>query len=72
MVYYMDRLDWDGWLSYDVATRHGDQVEQMSATIKIVESAFALLDKLGRDKLQGFIEEGIPARAYRYLYEALL
>jgi xylose isomerase len=72
MAYYMDRLDWDGWLSYDVATRHGDQVEQMSATIKIVESAFALLDKLGRDKLQGFIEEGIPARAYRYLYEALL
>ncbi len=71
MAYYMDRLDWDGWLSYDVATRHGDQVEQMSATIAIVGAAFRLLDKLGRDQLHDLIEEGIPARAYRYLYEAL-
>ncbi|MGC9349853.1 MAG: sugar phosphate isomerase/epimerase family protein [Anaerolineae bacterium] len=72
MAYYLDRLDWDGWLSYDVATRHGDQVEQMSATIAIVEAAFALLDRLGRDQLQGCIEEGIPARAYKHLYESLL
>jgi len=72
MLYYMDRLDWDGWLSYDVATRDGDQVEQMSATIAIVETGIALLDKLGRDNLQGFIDEGIPARAFEYLVKSLL
>lgn len=72
MLFYMDRLGWDGWLSYDVATRDGDQAEQMSATIAIVEAGMALLDKLGRDKLQGFIDEGIPAHAFEYLVTSLL
>ncbi len=72
MLYYMDRLGWDGWLSYDVATRDGNHIEQMTATIAIVESAMALLDKLGREQLQSFIEEGIPARAFEYLVKSLL
>ena len=72
MLYYMDRFGWDGWLSYDVATRDGNQVEQMTATISIVETAMALLDKLGRDQLQSFIDEGIPARAFDYLVKSLL
>lgn len=72
MIYYLDRLNWDGWLSYDVATRDGNQIDEMSASIAIVETAIQLLDKLGRDTLQGFIEEGIPANAYTYLYQSLL
>jgi xylose isomerase len=72
MLYYMDRFGWDGWLSYDVATRDGNQIEQMAATIAIVETATALLDKLGRDQIQSFIDEGIPAHAYEYLIKSLL
>jgi hypothetical protein len=44
----------------------------MNATIAIVKAAQALLDKLGRDKLEAFIQEGIPARAFAYLVGALL
>jgi len=47
-------------------------VETMSATIAIVQVAEALLDKLGREELQGFIEEGIPARAFEHLVKSLL
>jgi len=72
MMFYLERLDWEGWLAYDVLTRNGDPVETMEATIAIVEAARELLDKLGRDRLQKFIEEGIPARAYQYLVRALL
>ena len=72
MLFYLDRLDWDGWLSYDVVTRHGDQVEQMAAAIAIVETGIELLDKLGRERLEGFIEEGIPARAFTQLFRALV
>jgi xylose isomerase len=72
VLFYLDRLNWDGWLSYDVACRHGDQVEEMAAAIAIVETGIRLLDKLGRDKLQGFIDEGIPAHAYRSLFRSLL
>ena len=62
MIFYLDRIDWEGWLAYDVLTRNGDPVETMNATIAIVDAARELLDKLGRERLQGFIDEGTPAR----------
>jgi len=71
-VFYLDRLDWEGWLAYDVLTRNGDPVQTMDATIAIMKAAEALLDKLGRDKLEALIEEGIPAKAFQYLVESLL
>ena len=72
VVFYLDRLDWEGWLSYDVVTRNGDVVESMAASIGIVETAVELVDKIGRERLQGFIDEGIPARAFQQLVRALL
>lgn len=72
MLFYLDRLDWEGWLAYDVLTRDGDPVTTMNATISIMKSAEALLDKLGRDKLEAFIEEGIPAKALDYMIKSLL
>jgi xylose isomerase len=72
VVYYLDRLDWEGWLSYDIVTRGGDPVESMAASIAIIETAIELLDKIGRERLQGFIEEGIPARAFQQLVRSLL
>ena len=72
VTFYLDRLDWEGWLSYDVITRSGDPVESMEASVAIVEMAVELLDKIGRERLRGFIEEGIPARAFQQLMRALL
>jgi xylose isomerase len=72
MMAYLDRLDWNGWLSYDVVTRDGDQVSQMEASIAMVNMAHALLDKLGREKLQSLIEDGVPAKTYTYLMQSLL
>lgn len=72
MMAYLDRLDWDGWLSYDVVTRDGDQVSQMEASIALVNMGHALLDKFGREKLQSLIEDGVPAATYTYLMRSLL
>ena len=72
VVFYLDRLGWEGWLSYDVITRAGDVVESMGASISIVNMAVELLDKIGRERLQGFIDEGIPARAFEQLVRSLL
>jgi xylose isomerase len=71
-VFYLDRLNWEGWFAYDVLTRSGDPVETMDATIAIVGTSIALLDKIGRDNLEGFIREGIPARAFAHLVKSLL
>jgi xylose isomerase len=72
MMFYLDRLDWEGWLAYDVLTRDGDPVQTMNATISVMKAAEALLDKLGRDKLEALIQEGIPARAVEYLVTSML
>lgn len=72
MLFYLDRLHWRGWLAYDVLTRAGDQVEQMSAAISIVKTCQQLLDKIGRDRLEQFITDGIPARTFDHLVRSLL
>lgn len=72
VVFYLDRLEWEGWLSYDVVTRTGDVVESMSASIALVEMAVEMLDKIGRERLQRLIEEGVPARTLEQLVRALL
>jgi len=72
MVFYVERMGWDGWFAYDVSTRNGDPVEMMSATISIVEAAGELVDKIGADRLQGYIDEGLPARAFEGLVRSLL
>jgi xylose isomerase len=72
MVFYLDRLNWEGWLAYDVSTRNGDPVEMMEATISIMDAAQELVAKLGRERLRHFVEEGLPARAFSYLVRSLL
>jgi xylose isomerase len=72
MFFYLARLDWEGWLAYDVLTRDGDPVTTMNATISIMKSAEALLEKLGRDRLEAFVQEGIPAKTFDYLIKSLL
>ena len=72
VLFYLDRLEWEGWLSYDVFTRNGDPTKSVAASIAIVEMAVELIDKIGRDQLQGFVEEGVPAHTLERLVRALL
>ncbi len=72
VLFYLDRFAWEGWLAYDVLTRDGDPVEQMNATISIMKAAEHLLDKLGREQLERFVAQGIPAHAFEYLVRSLL
>jgi hypothetical protein len=55
-----------------VAVRDGDTVEAMEATISIVKNAEKLLYKIGTARIDEFIKEGVPARAFDYLVKSLL
>jgi len=72
MLYYMDRIGWDGWVSYDVNSRQSAPIETMSATIAVVKAAEQLLDRIGRDQIAAFIATGNPAVAYTQLFRSLL
>jgi xylose isomerase len=71
-MFYLDRLDWEGWVSYDVLSRAGEPVETIETAIAAVKVAQELLTKIGAEQLQAFIDEGRPDRTFRYLLEALL
>jgi len=72
-LYYLDRSDWDGWFCYDVLTRSGDDVIGVqTATIEVIDTAMALLDKIGRERLAQTISDGAPHKSVPSLWKALL
>ncbi len=70
-LFYLDRMGWEGWFSYDVFTRHGDPVEAFDATVRSMEGIAAILEKLGREELQDLIDSKSPAKAAEYLITTL-
>jgi len=72
MIFYLERLNWDGWFAYDIFTRNGDPVENMSASISIIESAIKLVHKIGLAQLQEFINESNSAYTFTKLWRALI
>ncbi|OUM89027.1 sugar phosphate isomerase/epimerase family protein [Parageobacillus thermoglucosidasius] len=67
-LYYLDRLNWSGWVTYDVFTRHGDPAEAFAVTIRIMEKAQELLYKLGPDRLEALIAEGNTSKTFDYVF----
>lgn len=72
VMFYLRRLQWDGWFSYDVIVRDGDMVQAMQTSIEAVKIADQLVDKIGMANLEEMIREGDPGRAYSRLFRALL
>jgi xylose isomerase len=72
VMFYLRRLKWEGWFSYDVIVRDGDMVEGMRTAIEIVKTAEKLVDKIGMEAMENMLMEGIPARAFSHLYRSLL
>ena len=71
-LFYMDRLDWSGWLAYDVLSRSGGAVETMDSVIGIIKTGEALLEKIGRNTLEEMITAGNPERDFSRLVAKLL
>ncbi|NLX35133.1 MAG: TIM barrel protein [Chloroflexi bacterium] len=71
-LYYLDRHNWDGWFCYDLSVRSGDDaIAIQNATMQVVDTAYALLDRLGRDRLAALIAGGAPHEAVTALWQAL-
>ncbi len=66
-LYYLDRLGWQGWFSYDVINRDSDPVATQQATLRAMHAVERLLDKLGRVELGRLIHSGDPAQAMEFL-----
>lgn len=72
MLFYMHKLNWNGWLAYDIVTRDGDPVETMQVGIEAVKIGEEILDRFGYDKMQALIDEGVPAKTLQHMLRSLL
>jgi xylose isomerase len=72
VLFYLEKIDWQGWVAYDVVVRDGGLVETMQAAIENVEAARKLLHKIGVDRLQACIDSSSTAATFKFLIESLL
>jgi xylose isomerase len=72
VLWYMDRIGYDGWIAYDVFTRAGDGRDAVGHTFETMDHLRALLAKIGPDKLKAMVASGNSARTTRDLIAALL
>lgn len=72
VLWYMERIGYDGWIAYDVFTRAGDGVEAVGHTFETMADLRALLAKIGPERLSAMVASGDSARTTRDLVKALL
>lgn len=72
LLYYIEKMGWDGWFAYDVFTRNGDNAEAVAATFEIMENLQKLLHKIGMEELRGMVTQESPARTFNTLIAKLL
>ena len=72
VLWYLDRIGYDGWIAYDVFTRAGDGRDAVGHTFETMRDLRALLGKIGPDRLKAMVASGDSARTARDLVRALL
>ncbi|WFE89859.1 sugar phosphate isomerase/epimerase [Roseibium porphyridii] len=72
LLYYIERMGWNGWFAYDVFTRNGDNVEAIAATFEIMENLENLREKISMQELDAMVADGVPARNINKLIASLL
>jgi xylose isomerase len=71
-LFYLHRLNWEGWLSYDVVARGDDLKSSMAASISIIKLMESLMGKIGTARLQGLLDQGRPSSTFETLIRAML
>jgi len=71
-LYYLEKLNWNGWFSYDIVVRDGDIVDTMASAIANVKIGQKLIKKIGIEKIDDLIENKSSGDTFQTLMEAFL
>lgn len=58
LIYWLDRLDYNGWYALDIFPYREDGVRAANESIKWIKGFHGVLDKLGRDQITKVVESG--------------
>lgn len=72
LVYFLKRLNYQGWMTSDVAPFRTDPVKTFTATYRSLLWAEALIEKVGYDELERILREGDAVDALSSLQQAIV
>ncbi len=72
MVFYLDELGYNGWITSDVAPFRLDRIKTFSSTYRSIGWAEKVIEKIGREELRRIIKEGDPVDALDALQNSIL
>jgi sugar phosphate isomerase/epimerase len=72
LLYWLDRLDYDGWYALDIFPYREDGVRAASESIRWIKGLHGLLDKMGRDRIGQVVASGDAMEASALIREAML
>jgi sugar phosphate isomerase/epimerase len=72
LLYWLDRLDYDGWYALDIFPYREDGIRAASESIRWIKGLHGLLDKMGRDRIGQVIASGDAMEASALIREAML
>ena len=72
LLYWLDRLDYDGWYALDIFPYREDGVRAASESIRWIKGLHGLLDKMGRDRIAQVVASGDAMEASALIRHALL
>jgi len=72
LLYWLDRVGYDGWYALDIFPYREDGVEAATESIRWIQGLHGLLDKIGRQRIAELVAESDAMGASRLIREALL
>jgi sugar phosphate isomerase/epimerase len=72
LLYWLDRLDYDGWYALDIFPYREDGVRAASESIRWIKGLHGLLDKMGRDRIGQVVASGDAMEASALIRQAML
>lgn len=72
LIYWLDRLDYNGWYALDIFPYREDGRRAATESIRWIKGLHSLLDRIGRERIAGVIASGDAMEATAMLREGLL
>ncbi|MFQ5795044.1 MAG: sugar phosphate isomerase/epimerase family protein [Candidatus Bipolaricaulia bacterium] len=70
-LFYLNRMEWQGWIAYDVFSRQGDPADTLATAIGMIKTLESWVEENGH-RVEELIETSTPAYAFRKLITEML
>jgi len=72
LLYWLDRLNYDGWYALDIFPYREDGLRAAAESIRWIQGLHGLLDRMGRDHIAAVVASGDAMSASEMIREALI